>query len=96
MSCLAVGRSDLFFRLEVIKKILTIINIAITIRWGIFGLIYGMIVFSVAAYYLNSYYVGKLIRYPFKERFPGPICLPDCGGTDGSRGILRDFPANRQ
>jgi O-antigen/teichoic acid export membrane protein len=64
----ALGRSDLFFRLEVIKKILTVISIAVTYRWGILAMIYGQIIMSILAYYLNSYYSGKLINYSIKEQ----------------------------
>jgi teichuronic acid exporter len=64
----AMGRSDLFLRLEIIKKSLIVVNIAITWRWGISAMIYGMIVISGISYYLNSYYNGVLISYPIKEQ----------------------------
>ncbi len=64
----ALGRSDLFFRLEVLKKILVVVAIAVTYRWGIQAMIYGQIGVSILAYYLNSYYSGKLINYPTKEQ----------------------------
>ncbi|OGW53951.1 MAG: hypothetical protein A2Y81_03165 [Nitrospirae bacterium RBG_13_43_8] len=64
----ALGRSDLFLRLEILKKLLTVINIAITWRWGISAMIYGMIILSIFAYYLNSYYTGVLIGYPIREQ----------------------------
>jgi teichuronic acid exporter len=57
------GRSDLFFRLEVIKKILGILSIAVTYRWGIIGLLYGKIVADGISYFVNSYYSGHLIDY---------------------------------
>ena len=65
----SLGRSDLFLRLEIIKKGLIIITIAVTWRWGIPAIIYGMIVMSIISYYLNSYYVGLLIGYPIREQF---------------------------
>ena len=64
----ALGRSDLFLRLEIIKKILVFINIAIMWRWGIEALIYGQIVISLFSYYLNSYYNGILLGYPIREQ----------------------------
>ena len=64
----ALGRSDLFLRLEIIKKVLVAINIAVTWRWGISAMIYGIIITSYISYYLNSYYNGMLIRYPIKEQ----------------------------
>ncbi len=64
----AKGRSDLFFRLEVIKKILVVIAIVVTYRWGVIGLIYGQVAVSALAYYLNTHYTGKLIGYPIREQ----------------------------
>ena len=60
---LAQGRSDLFFRLEVLKKILIIVSIVITYRWGVAALISGQIVVSCLGFFLNSYYTGKFIGY---------------------------------
>jgi O-antigen/teichoic acid export membrane protein len=64
----AQGRSDLFFRLEIFKKILTILNIAITYRWGIIALIWGQVVTSFLAYYINSYFTGEFINYGILEQ----------------------------
>lgn len=62
------GRSDLFLRLEIIKKILAIPAIIIGIIWGIKIMIIGMCVNSLFAYYLNSFYSGRLINYPIREQ----------------------------
>ena len=64
----ALGRSDLFLRLEIVKKVLIIINIVVTWRWGMTAMIYGMIVTSCISYYLNSYYTGIFISYPIREQ----------------------------
>jgi O-antigen/teichoic acid export membrane protein len=65
----ALGRSDLFLRLEIIKKVLIIINVSITWQLGISAMICGMIVTSLLSYYLNSYYIGTLINYAIREQF---------------------------
>jgi O-antigen/teichoic acid export membrane protein len=65
---LAMGRSDLFFRLEVIKKVLIVIVLAITWSWGIETIIAGQILVSIAAYYLNSYYSGTLVGYGLRAQ----------------------------
>ena len=57
------GRSDLFLKLEIIKKVLVLILIFITIRYGIIGLLWGQIVGSVVAFYINTYYTGKFLSY---------------------------------
>lgn len=64
----ATGRSDLFFRLEVIKKVITVVNIVVCYRWGILGIIYGQIVGAFISYWLNSYYTGDLIGYNMSEQ----------------------------
>jgi O-antigen/teichoic acid export membrane protein len=65
---LAKGRSDLSLRLEIIKKVLIVINIVVTWRWGIMAMICGQIVISILSYYLNSYYNGILVGYSIKEQ----------------------------
>jgi len=65
---IAQGRSDLFFRLEIYKKAMITAAIFLTWRWGISALIYGQIATSVIAYYMNSYYTGKLVSYPAVEQ----------------------------
>lgn len=64
----ALGRTDLIFRLEIIKKLLIVINIVLTWRWGISAMICGMIAVSIISYYLNSYYTGVLIGYPILKQ----------------------------
>ncbi len=63
-----LGRSDLFLKLEIIKKIFAVPVIIIGIVWGIKVMILGMWANSILAYYLNSYYSGKFIGYPMREQ----------------------------
>lgn len=62
------GRSDLFLKLEIIKKVIVIPVIIIGLLYGIEAMIIGMILNTHIAYYLNSYWSGKLISYPVKEQ----------------------------
>lgn len=62
------GRSDLFLRLEVIKKTLAVPVIVIGVFWGIKVMIAGMMLNSVVALYLNSYWSGRMIGYPFRQQ----------------------------
>lgn len=80
---LAKGRSDLFFRLEIAKKILVIIAIVLTCRWGISAMIYGQIITSAFCCYLNSYYTGKLIHYPITEQMFDIITYVALGAAMG-------------
>lgn len=62
------GRSDLFLKLEIIKTIFLIPVVLIGILFGIDIMITGMIVTSLIAYFINSYYAGKLLNYPSLEQ----------------------------
>jgi teichuronic acid exporter len=62
------GRSDLFLRLEIIKKLLAVPTIIIGVIWGIKILILGMLVVSIVSYYINSYWSGRFIGYSFVEQ----------------------------
>lgn len=62
------GRSDLFFKLEIIKKIMAIPVIIIGIFIGIHAMIIGMIFNSLIAFLLNSYYSGQMVNYPTTEQ----------------------------
>lgn len=56
------GRSDLFFRLEIIKKITGISILSITLPMGLVPFCYGGIFSSMVALIINTYYTGKLIH----------------------------------
>ena len=62
------GRSDLFLRLEIIKKLLAVPLIIMVVFFGIKILILGLLVISLIAYFLNSYWSGKLIGYSSLEQ----------------------------
>lgn len=58
------GRSDLFLKLEIIKKIIAVIPIALGIFFGIKFMLWGSVCTSFIAFFLNSYYSADLIGYP--------------------------------
>jgi O-antigen/teichoic acid export membrane protein len=62
------GRSDLFLRLELVKTMILILTIFISFKWGIYGLLYGSIVSSVLAFFINTYYTRILIDYSSLEQ----------------------------
>lgn len=55
------GRSDLFLRLEVIKKIVGVCIMCITIPLGITAMCIGMVASSLIALFINTFYTSKLI-----------------------------------
>ena len=57
------GRSDLFLKLEIIKKIIGLAPLFIGAFVGIFPMLYTSIITSIIAYFLNSYFPGKILGY---------------------------------
>lgn len=55
------GRSDLFFRLEIIKKVQAVIIWCITVPLGLEAMCYGMIVSSYLCLIWNTHYNGKFL-----------------------------------
>ncbi|BEI56546.1 MULTISPECIES: lipopolysaccharide biosynthesis protein [Butyricimonas] len=59
------GRSELFLRLEVIKKIIGIVILVITLPMGLMTMCVGQIASSLISLVINTYYTGKLINVGF-------------------------------
>lgn len=59
------GRSDLFLGLEIIKKAIGLLSIAIVLyfKLGIMGLVWALVINSYIAYFLNSHYSSELLNY---------------------------------
>ena len=57
------NRTDLFLKLEIIKRFLTLLLIAITWYLDIYGLLWGMVLLSYLSLFINTYYSGDLIDY---------------------------------
>lgn len=56
------GRSDLFLRLEIIKKVVGVSVMCVTIPLGVTAMCFGMVFTSINALFINTYYTGKLIN----------------------------------
>lgn len=70
----AKGRSDLFLKLEILKKLLVIIIILLMIPFGMYGLVWAQVVLSVMALFINTFFTGKFLNYnifqQLKDLFP--------------------------
>jgi len=62
------GRSDLFLYLEIIKKIMAVVILVISLKYGVIGILIGQIILFILAYIPNSYFSAKLINYPVNEQ----------------------------
>lgn len=56
------GRTDLFLRLEIIKKIIGLAILVITLPQGLIIFCIGRIISSMVSLVINTYYTGKLIN----------------------------------
>ena len=59
------GRSDLFLKLEIIKKAVILLAVFICVPFGVMGICVGAIFTSLIALVINTYYTGKLINVGF-------------------------------
>lgn len=71
------GRSDLFLRLEIIKKVVGVIILIITIPYGVIAMCVGGIFSSIFCLAINTFYTGKLIGVGFIKQMEDlmPILL---------------------
>ena len=78
------GRSDLFLNLEIVKKVMLVVVILASFPFGIYGLLYGQVIFSILAYAINTHYSGKFLEYGIWEQFKDilpSLILAGCTGT---------------
>ena len=62
------GRSDLFLKLEIVKKIIAVGPLVLGVLFSIEYMLWGSVCTSFIAYFLNSYYSATLINYPTREQ----------------------------
>ena len=79
------GRSDLFLRLEIIKKVIGVSILCITIPIGIVAMCWGAVVCSLICLFINTYYTGKLIQVGYLKQMKD--LLPILGNSF-SMGII--------
>ena len=63
------GRSDLFLKLELIKKSIAVFSILFAFQFGVIGLVWSYVFASFASLFVNMYYSSRIIEYPIKEQF---------------------------
>lgn len=56
------GRSDLFLKLEVIKKIISLCILFASIPFGVLAICISKVVYTQIAVFINTYYTGKLFN----------------------------------
>lgn len=77
------GRSDLYLRLEIVKKIIGLVALLVSVHYSIMSVVWSFCITNILFAYLNSYVSGQLILYNIKEQIfdsLGSIFLPICLG----------------
>lgn len=64
----AMGRSDLFLKLEILKKIVGIVTLVSTMWFGVMAMAYSLLFTSVASQIINSWPNKKLLGYSYWEQ----------------------------
>ncbi len=64
----ALGRSDLFLKLEIIKKIVGLVILSISMWYGALVIAYSLIIVSILGQIINSFPNRKLINYGYTEQ----------------------------
>lgn len=62
------GRSDIFLKLEIAKKIMVVAAIFAGLPWGVMGLVVAQVITSFLAYFLNAWFSIRLVNYSIKEQ----------------------------
>lgn len=86
-----LGRSDLFLKLELIKKMMIVIAVVVGLQWDILGLLWASVVMSTMALILNTHYTKLFINYSLKEQVKdlAPILL--CVGIASLAAFIGDI-----
>ena len=77
------GRSDLFLKLEIIKKLIGVAVLCATLPFGLIAVCWGVLINSLLSLIINTHYTGRLINLGFlaqiKDLFP-TLALSLCTG----------------
>lgn len=64
----AIGRSDLFLKLEILKKIIGLLSIVITMKYGVLALALIGIPTSIISLFINAWPNKKILKYHYIEQ----------------------------
>ena len=64
----AMGRSDLFLKLEIVKKVMGLIVLALTVRHGVLVMAYSSLLTGILSQIINSWPNKKLLNYGYLEQ----------------------------
>ncbi len=64
----ALGRSDIFLKLEIIKKIIGIIILVISVPMGVYAIAMGGVISGISSSFINAWPNKKLLNYSYAEQ----------------------------
>ena len=64
----ALGRSDIFLKLEVLKELVSIVLLLVTMRYGVYAIALGLLVSSVASQLINCWPNRKMLGYTYPQQ----------------------------
>lgn len=62
------GRSDLYLKISVVKKVFILITIVLALQFGIYGLLFGQVILSILFFFINGYYTDLFLGYRIKDQ----------------------------
>ena len=65
----ALGRSDIFLKLEIVKKITGLIILAISLPFGVHAIAMGQVVSGIISTFINAFPNKKLLDYSYVEQW---------------------------
>jgi teichuronic acid exporter len=64
----ALGRSDIFLKLEIIKKAVGLSILGVTVFYGVYAIASGMVLSGIISSFINAYPNKKLLNYGYLEQ----------------------------
>lgn len=64
----AIGRSDLFLKVDLVKIPMAILALIITVPLGLIAVVIGNFITTLISFFINTYYPGKIFGYGAKKQ----------------------------
>ena len=65
----ALGRSDIFLKLEIVKIVLCLAILGVTVFYGVYAIALGGVFSGLISTFINAYPNRKLLKYSYKEQW---------------------------
>lgn len=69
----AIGRSDLFLKLEIIKKIIGLVLLIGSMNYGVMAIALSMIISTILSSFINAYPNSKILKYSYIDQIKDMI-----------------------